>query len=118
MQPPIESFQSRGFRFACGIVHLYIYLSKRPEFPLHLARQLLKAGTSVGANLEEGKAAQGRRDYKSKISIALKEAREAHFWLRLFQATQLVEAARLRAITSEANDLVALLTATRRSLDR
>jgi four helix bundle protein len=117
MVHPPESFQSRSFRFACTIVRLYIDLSKRPDFPLHLARQLLKAGTSIGANLEEGKAAQGRRDYKTKVSIALKEARETHYWLRLFAATSLVDSTQLRAVTDEADHLVALLTLTRRSLD-
>jgi four helix bundle protein len=55
------------------------------------SKQLFKSGTSIGANVEEALAAQSRKDFVSKMSIALKEARETHYWLRLLQESQLVE---------------------------
>jgi four helix bundle protein len=92
-------------------------LAKQPGFPTHLARQVLRAGTSVGANLEEAKGAQTRRDMTAKFSIALKEARETAYWLRLLQATKLAAPALLNPLLSEANELVAILTSARRKLN-
>ena len=70
-------------------------------------RQLLRAGTSIGANLEEADAAQSKPDFVSKCTISLKEAREAHYWLRILKATGKAEADRL---LGEANELIAILT--------
>jgi four helix bundle protein len=117
MSKPLESFQSRSFRFACAIVRLYLRLAARPSFPMHLARQLLRSGTSVGANLEEAKAGQTRRDMAAKFSIALKEARETRFWLRLMEATELVAPALIADLMLESQELIAVLTAARRKLN-
>jgi four helix bundle protein len=70
-------------------------------------RQLVRAGTSIGANLEEADAAQSKPDFISKCTISLKEARESHYWLRILKATGKAEADRL---LSEANELIAILT--------
>jgi len=72
-----------------------------------LAAQLVDSGTSIGANLEEADAAQSRADFISKCSIALKEARESHYWLRLMRATRKIDNETLLA---EWNELVAILT--------
>jgi len=73
-----------------------------------VARQLMRAATSVGANLEEADAAQSRPDFISKCTISLKEAREAHYWLRLLRASnQHVDGERL---ARECDELVAILT--------
>ena len=85
--------------------------------PWHLARQILKAGTSVGANLEEARGAQTRRDKTAKFSIALKEAHESQFWLRLIQATHLANAELIAPVLAEATELVAILTVARRNLN-
>ena len=70
-------------------------------------RQLVRAGTSIGANLEEADAAQSKADFVSKCTISLKEARESHYWLRILKATGKAEVERLLA---EANELIAILT--------
>jgi len=72
----------------------------------------------VGANLEEAKAAQSRRDLVSKFSIALKEAREAHYWLRLITATRLAPIELTDSIQKETNELCAILTASLQRLKR
>jgi four helix bundle protein len=59
-----------------------------PDLAPHLARQVLRSGTSIGANLEEARAAQTRRDSAARFSIALKEARETAYWLRLLSRFQ------------------------------
>ena len=114
----IEPLRNRTFRFACRIVQLYTKLAKDPTVPRHLAYQVLKAGTSIGANLEEGGGSPTRPDYRSKVSIALKEARETEFWLRLLLATTLGPARDLLPLRVEAGELVAILTVTRRSLQK
>jgi len=101
-------FQSRSFQFACDVVRLFRLLDGR--VPRELTRQILRSGTSIGANLSEGKAAQSRRDLRSKFSIALKEARETHFWLRLIAATYPHLEATVADTLDESNQLVAILT--------
>jgi four helix bundle protein len=66
----------------CASLHEACQTSKPP---VHLSRQVLKAGTSIGANLEEAKGAHSRGDKAAKFSIALKEARETTYWLRRFE---------------------------------
>jgi len=81
--------------FALRIVKLCQYLDKQPGVPRTLAYQLLKAGASVGANIEEAEPGQSRPDFISKNSIALKEARECHYWLRLLIAAKIMPEKRL-----------------------
>lgn len=117
MKDSIESFQSRGFRFACDVVRAYTKLAALPGLPIHLARQFLRAGTSIGANLDEAKGAHSRRDATAKFSIALREARETSYWLRLLRATNLATAALLDPLIVEAGELIAVLTVARRRLN-
>ncbi len=92
-------------------------LAKLPAVPPYLARQVLRSGTSVGANLEEAKGAQSRRDLAAKFSIALKEARETAYWLRLMEATTLAPAELVGPLRAEADELIAILTVSRRKLN-
>lgn len=79
--------RERSFNFAVRIIKLYSFLEKHTEVSNTVIRQLLKAGTSIGANLEEAQAGQSKPDFISKNAISLKEAREANYWLRLILAT-------------------------------
>ncbi len=83
----IKDIRERAFAFAVRIVKLCQYLEKNSSIGKTLINQLLKAGTSVGANLEEAQAGQSKPDFISKNAIALKEARESKYWLRLISAT-------------------------------
>ncbi len=73
----------RTFQFALNMVRLCKECERRNSSARTLARQLLRSGTSVGANVEEAQAGQSRPDFMSKYAIALKEARESRYWLRL-----------------------------------
>ena len=73
----------RTFQFALGVVRLCKECERRNSSARTLARQLLRSGTSIGANVEEAQAGQSRADFVSKYAIALKEARESNYWLRL-----------------------------------
>jgi four helix bundle protein len=72
--------------------------------------QLVRTGTSVGANYEEAQASHSRADFASKCSIALKEARKAHYWLRPLVATDSIPHSRLAGVVTECGELVAILT--------
>jgi four helix bundle protein len=84
--------------------------------PPYLARQILASGTSIGANIEESRACQSRRDTAAKFSIALKEARETLYWLRLLAANDLLASETASPLMREANELISILTVTRRRL--
>jgi|SRR5215212_2989302 len=103
--------QERAFDFACEVVELYDRMEKRSGSARVLGKQLLRASTSVGANLEEADAAQSRPDFISKCGIALKEAREAHYWLRVMRRTRkIADADGAEHLLTECNRLVAILT--------
>jgi len=77
-----------SFDFAVETIGLYKVLIEQKEFVM--SKQLLRCGTSIGANVEEAIAGQSRRDFISKMSIASKEARETQYWLKLLNKTQFV----------------------------
>jgi four helix bundle protein len=80
-----RDIKERTFSFALDIVRLCQWLEKQSDVFRTLGRQLLRSGTSIGANTEEAQAGQSRADFISKYSIALKEARETAYWLRLLK---------------------------------
>lgn len=78
--------EEKSFAFAVRIVNLYKHLSKsKKEYVL--SKQLLRSGTSIGANVAEAEQAQSTADFVSKMSIALKEAAETKYWIRLLTST-------------------------------
>ena len=78
-----------SFEFSLQIIQLYKILVEKKEFVL--SKQLLRSGTNIGANVEEGMAGQTRKDFITKMSIASKEARESRYWLRLLDKSKLVD---------------------------
>ena len=79
--------QEKSFEFALQTIEVYKKLQGEKEFVF--SKQLLRSGTSIGANVEGALAAQSRRDFLAKMSIASKEARETHYWIRLLQISRL-----------------------------
>ena len=109
MARDIQDIRERTFEFAVRIIKLCQYLDKKPGVSRTLSGQLLKAGTSVGANAEEAQAGQSRADFISKNSIALKEARECHYWLRLLIAAKIMPEKRLAELREEAGEIKRIL---------
>jgi four helix bundle protein len=101
----------RTFSFALRIVRLCQQLNGKPGVGRVLAVQLLKSGTSIGANVEEAQAGQSKADFASKIAIALKEARETRYWLRLIAEAEIVGKGQLNSLISEAGELSKILGA-------
>lgn len=79
--------QEKSFHFALSIIKLYQKLVEEKEYVV--SKQLLKSGTSIGANVEKALVAQSRKDFISKMSISSKEARESRYWLRLLDKSDL-----------------------------
>ena len=104
-----RDIRERTFEFALRIVKLCHELNRKPGASRDISRQLLKAGTSVGANTEEAQAGQSRPDFISKNSIALKEAREAHYWLRLLIAAKIMPEKKHTALRDEAEEIKRIL---------
>lgn len=102
--------QEKSFRFAVRIVNLCRYLqTERKEYVL--SKQLLRSGTSIGANIAESQQAQSRADFISKLNIALKEAYETNYWLRLMSETQYLNAQEFDSIVADCRELEKLLIA-------
>jgi len=101
----------RAFQFAARVVSLCVQLEKKPGVARVLANQLVRSGTSIGANIEEAQAGQSRRDFRAKNVIALKEARETHYWLRLIIAANLLGEDRLLPLLQESEELMRILGA-------
>ncbi len=110
-----EDLRARAFRLSARVFKLYPRLAAAGPGHAFLARQLLRAATSIGANLEEGVAPSSRRDMASKHAIALREAREANYWARL-GATDPRWAAELAPLIQETHEFVAMLTVSVRKL--
>ena len=110
----MKDIQERTFAFAVRIVKLCQHLDVRPDYGRTtgvITRQLIRAGTSIGANVEEAQAGQSKADFISKYAIALKEARETLYWLRLLTATNLLPAERLTELQTECDELTRIIGA-------
>ena len=101
----------RSFEFAVRLIRLCQYLDEQPGVGRTLGKQLLRAGTSVGANVEEAQAGQSRADFISKYAIALKETRETHDWLRLLVASEVIPGARVSDLLQEADEMMRIIGA-------
>jgi len=101
--------REKSYAFALRIIDLYKELIRHNEYVL--SKQLLKSGTSIGANVEEASAGQSRADFLSKMSIASKEARETQYWLRLIRDSKILDGSTLEGILAEAEELSRMLTA-------
>ena len=99
--------EEKSFEFSVRIVNLYKYLTTRQEYVM--SKQLLRSGTSIGANVCEAQQAQSPMDFLSKMSIALKEAYESDYWLRLLQKTEYLNKDEYNSIISDCRAITKLL---------
>ena len=101
--------EKKSFDFAIRIVRLYRYLcEKKKEFVL--SKQLLRSGTSIGANIAGAQQAQSKADFVSKISIALKETTETKYWLRLLNATDYLSDVEIKTLLADCVEIEKILT--------
>ena len=102
--------REKSYRFALRIVKLYRFIAdEKKEFVL--SKQILRSGTSIGANVEEGNQAQSKSDFIHKLSIAQKEAAETHYWLRILRDSELLTAKQAESLIADCEEIQKLLTA-------
>lgn len=101
--------ENKSFEFAIRTVNLYRHLiTEKKEYVM--SKQLLKSGTSIGANVSEGEQGQSKADFHSKMCIALKEANETYYWLRLLFATEYLTEKEYLSMEPDIKEIIALLT--------
>ena len=100
--------KEKSYSFALEIIGLYKTLLKQNEFVL--SKQLLRSGTSIGANVEEALAGQSRADFLSKMSIASTEARETKYWLRLLGDSGIISKTEIGPLLAESESIANILT--------
>ena len=100
--------QEKSFTFAIRIVNLYKYLcDEKKEYVL--SKQVLRSGTSVGANIEEGLGGQSDKDFISKLNIAYKEIRETIYWIKLLSKTDYLSQEQTVSILKDADELCKII---------
>lgn len=99
---------SKSYAFAIRVVKLYEYLKKEKQEYV-LAKQVLRSGTSIGANIEEAVAGQSTSDFIHKLSIARKEARETSYWLRLLHDTGYIADSQFQSIHADCEEIIKIL---------
>lgn len=108
---------TKSFAFAVRIVKLAEYLrNERKEYVL--SKQVLRSGTSIGANIEEAHGAQSDRDFFAKISVAYKEARETHYWLRLLRETNYLNDSAASSILADCEQIVKLAGTIKNTMEK
>ncbi len=93
--------------FAIRVVNLHKYLKKKKEFVM--SRQLMRCGTSIGANVREAQRGESKADFIHKLSIALKEANEAEYWIVLLHRTEYLTEEMHLSINQDCNEIIGLL---------
>ena len=106
----MNNIENKSFLFSVRIVKLCRYLQEEKREYI-LSKQLIRSGTSIGANVTESQQAQSRADFVSKLSIALKEAVETNYWLRLLYASDYISEAEFSSIIKDCRELEKMLTA-------
>ena len=102
--------KEKSLRFAIRIVEMYKYLNNTKQEYV-MSKQLLKSGTSIGANISEGVYAQSKGDFISKLSISLKEAAETEYWLRVLKKSGYLTQKQYNSINEDCRELIRLLIA-------
>ena len=104
-----NAVRDKSYNFAIRIVKLYQYLiSEKKEYAL--SKQILRSGTSIGANIEEAIGGQSDRDFIAKLSISYKEARETHYWLRLLTDTDYLSKSQSISLINDCEELLKIIT--------
>lgn len=100
--------RDKSYAFAIRIVKAYKYLcEEKKEYVL--SKQLLRSGTSIGANIEEAIGGQSEKDFYSKLTIAYKETRETHYWIRLLTDTEYIAKEQSESILSDTEELLKII---------
>ncbi len=105
----------KTYNYAIRIVKLYQYLCKeKKEF--ELSRQILRSGTSIGANVEESVGGLSRKDFLAKLGVSYREARETRFWLRLLRDTDYISKEQSESMLEDLEEIIRIITAIQKTI--
>ena len=107
--------QIKSYAFAVRIVNVYKYLSEEKKEYV-LSKQLLKCGTSIGANIEEAIGGQTEKDFFAKLTISYKEARETHYWIRLLKDTSYLSNEEAQSLLIDIEELLRIIGSIQKTL--
>ncbi len=107
--------QEKSEEFAVRIINLYKFLSEE-QYEYVMSKQILRSGTSIGANLAEAEYAISKSEYLSKVYVALKEANETLYWLRLLQKTKYLSESQYQSIYSDCEEIKKMLSAATKTM--
>ncbi|MBQ5807446.1 MAG: four helix bundle protein [Tidjanibacter sp.] len=105
-----KTVRYKSKQFAIRIVRFVKYLHEEKKCYFDLSRQILRSGTSIGANVHESKNAQSRDDFIHKLSVALKEADETAYWLEVLYGAEIIEQKEFESLCVDLKEIIALLT--------
>jgi len=100
--------QIKSYAFAVRIVNVFKYLSEEKKEYV-LSKQLLRCGTSIGANIEEAIGGQTEKDFFAKLTISYKEARETHYWIRLLKDTSYLSKEEAQSLLNDVEELLRII---------
>lgn len=103
-----NAVQEKSYAFALRIIKLYRYLSEEKNERV-ISKQVLRSGTSIGANVEEGIGGQSEKDFFAKLNVAYKEARETHYWLRLLRDSGYLNAKEAKTLLDNCDELMRII---------
>ena len=111
------SIENRSFEYAVRIIRLYQFLTteKKEYVP---SKQILRCSTSIGANVAEAQKGQSKADFNAKMNIALKEANETHYWLRLLRRTGYINEKEFASMEVEIREIISILVAICKSTNK
>ncbi len=115
-QPYGNAVLEKSFKFSIRIIKLFKHIKQTDRDIEPLLKQVLRSGTSVGANITEAQGAITKKDFINKLHIALKEARETEYWLELLEATDHITKDEFKSINTDSKEIIKLLTSILKSL--
>lgn len=101
----------KSFNFSVRILKLYRFLLKQDRSFEPILKQILRSGTSIGANITEAQNAPSTKDFINKLNISLKEAKESEYWLNLFKASDIIDEKSFKSLQKDCKELIKLLIA-------
>jgi len=107
--------KEKSYCFALRIIKLYKFLKSEKQETV-LSKQIVRSGTSIGANIEEAIGAQSEKDFLSKICIAYKECRETEYWLRLLKDSEFIEEKHFESIHNDCVELLKMLSSSKKTM--
>ena len=110
-----NAIQEKSYVFAIKVINIYKQL-KNEKREFILSKQLLRSGTSIGANIEEAIGAQTKKDFFSKITISYKEARETHYWIRLLSDTAYIEISDRDILLNDIEEILRIIGSIQKTL--